>query len=698
MKMSILLIVLLSVLFFACAQQESNPLLGKFNTPFQVPPFDKIKEGHFMPAFKEGIRQAQTEIDQIVKESAAPTFENTIEALEKSGELLTQVNSVFNNLNSANTNDTLQNIAKEVSPLLSKHTDDILMNQKLFERIKAVYAQKDQLNLTPEQNRVLEKYYLNFVRGGANLDETQKEQLRKINAELSLLSLQFGENVLKEDNNFKIIIENEADLAGLPERVVIGAAETAKEQGLDGKWVFTLHKPSLIPFLQYSEKRDLREKMFKAYINRGDNNNEFDNKKILTRMANLRVEKAHLLGYPTHANLVLDEYMAKKPENVYALLEKIWTPALDKAKAEVRMLQEMIQQEGGNFKLEPWDWWFYAEKVKKAKYDLDETELRPYFQLENVRKGAFEVANKLWGLQFEELTNIPKYHPDVKSFEVKEADGTHVGILYTDYYPRPSKRGGAWMSDFRSQNKLNGKNTTPVITNVFNFSKPTGDTPALLSFEEVLTLFHEFGHGLHGLLSNCTYPLLAGTNVAWDFVELPSQVMENWAADPEVMKTYAKHYQTGEPIPDELITKITNAKHFNQGFETVEYLAACFLDMDWHTLADTTTMAANDFEKQALNRIGLIPEIIVRYRSPNFRHIFSGGYSSGYYAYIWAEVLDSDAFEAFKETNLYDQKLAAAFRKYILSAGGTEDPMVLYKKFRGAEPKIDGLLKKRGLM
>jgi len=697
MKKVSLFLIFAGLLFWACSKQGKNPFFSDYNTPFNTPPFEKIKEEHYLPAFNEGIKQQQKQIDAIANNSEVPTFKNTIEAIENSKPLLTKVRNVFYNMTSANTNDELQRIAKEVAPLLSKNRDDINLNEKLFKRVKAVYENKDKLNLSVEQNMLLEKYYKDFVRGGANLDEEKKGKLREINKELSVLTVQFGENILKENNVFELVIEKEEDLAGLPETVITGAAETAKEREHEGKWVFTLHKPSMIPFLQYSEKREFREKIFKAYINRGNNNNELDNKANSSRIATLRVEKAILLGYKTHADFVLENNMAKQPENVYELLNRLWVPALKIAKKEAKELQDMIYKEGKNFKLEAWDWWYYAEKLKKAKYDLDDEALRPYFKLENVRDGVFAVANKLYGIQFVEITDIPKYHEVVKVFEVKEADGSHIGILYTDYFPRASKRGGAWMNSFRKQSRQEGKEVTPVICNVCNFSKPTGDKPALLSFEEVTTLFHEFGHALHGLLSNSTYKKLSGTSVPRDFVELPSQIMENWASEPEALKMYAKHYETGEVIPQELIDKLKNASHFNQGFATVEYLAASFLDMDWHTLTEAKEYDALEFETNSLNKIGLIPEIVVRYRSPYFNHIFSGGYSSGYYSYIWAEVLDADAFEAFKETSLFDKKTAQAFRKNILEAGGTEDPMTLYKRFRGAEPKVEALLKRRGL-
>ena len=703
MKETFIFFICAGLLFISCSKQPvekpvgENPFFSEYNTPFKVPPFDEITEEHYLPAFKEGIVKDQKEIDAIVNNPEDPTFANSIEALDYTGDLLTKVENVFYNLLGSNTNDQMQEIAKEVAPLLSKHGDDIRLNADLFKRVKAVYDTKNELSLTPEQAQLLEKTYKVFVRGGANLGPEEQARLREINKELSLLSLKFGENILKENNAFEMVLENEEDLAGLPQSAIIGAEEAAKERGQEGKWMFTLHKPSMIPFLQYSEKRELREKIFKAYINRGNNNDELDNKTNLSKMAALRVEKANLLGYDTHADFVLENNMAKKPENVYNLLEQILKPALAKAKVEAKDLQAMIDKEGKDFKLEAWDWWLYSEKLKKAKYALDDEILRPYFKLEDVRNGAFYVANKLFGITLEERTDIPKYHEDVKVFEVKEADGSHIGILYQDYFPRASKNGGAWMNSFRKQSRKNGKEIHPVIANVFNFSKPTGDKPALITFEEALTLFHEFGHGLHGLLSNCTYNMLSGTSVPRDFVELPSQIMENWAADPEVIKTYAKHYKTGEVIPQELLDKIKKSGHFNQGFVTVEYLAACFLDMDWHTLTKAEEVDAVKFESESLNRIGLIPEIVVRYRSPYFSHIFSGGYSAGYYSYIWAEVLDADAFQAFKETSLFNPEKALALRKNIYEKGGTEDPMTLYVRFRGFEPKIDALLKKRGL-
>lgn len=678
--------------------ETNNPFFEKYDTPFNVPDFGQIKNAHFMPAFEKGIEEHTKEIEIIVDNTEEPSFDNSVVALEESGALLTKVSNVFYNFLSSVTNDTLQDLAKEAAPKLSKHRDDIVLNATLFSRIKSVYDNRDANELNPEQAKLLDEVYKKFVRGGANLGEKDQEKLRKINEELSLLSLSFGDNLLAETNAFTLVIDNEEDLAGLSGQVIASAAETAVRKEMEGKWVFTLQKPSMIPFLQYSQKKDLREIIFKAYINRGNRDNEYDNKKILTKTATLRLERARLLGYKNHADYVLEESMAKEPRKVYDFLNKIWDAALPVAKKEAEELQKIMDGEGENAQLHPWDWWYYAEKLRQQKYELDEEMLRPYFVLENVREGVFYVADRLFGLKIEERTDIPKYHEDVQVYEVKEADGSHIGILYMDFFPRDSKRGGAWMNSYRKQYRRDGEEITPVITTNFNFTKPTGDKPALLNFEEVSTLYHEFGHALHGLLSDCYYRSLSGTSVPRDFVELPSQIMENWAAEPEVMKVYAKHYETGEIIPKELIDKLKKSKHFNQGFASVEYLSASFLDMDWHTIERTAEVNVFDFEDESSENIKMIPEIIVRYRSTYFAHIFSGGYSSGYYSYIWAEVLDADAFNAFKETGLFDQETAAKFRENILEKGGTRDPMELFKMFRGAEPSIEHMLKRKGLI
>ncbi|MCF8368494.1 MAG: M3 family metallopeptidase [Bacteroidales bacterium] len=702
---NIIIIFAAGLFFISCSSNQQkemtsneNPFFSEYGTPFEVPAFDKIKSEHFLPAFEEGMKQHLAEIDAIIQNEETPDFEHTIVAKDQSGEFLTNVGSVFSNLNSAVTNEELQKIAKDVAPLLSAHRDNIALNEALFARVKAVYDNKENLNLDTEQAMLLEKTYKNFVRGGANLKGEDKERFKTINKELAVLNVQFDENLLAETNAFQLIIEKEADLAGLPGFVVDMGAADAKAAGLDGKWLYTLNKPSMIPFLQYADNRDLREKIFKGYINRCNNDNDKDNKKIASKMAALRVERANLLGYPTHAHYVLDNNMAKTPENVYALMDQVWKAALPNAKKEAIELQKVIDAESGNFKLEAWDWWYYAEKLRKAKYDLDDEQLKPYFELSNVMQGMLDVANKLWGLTFEERFDLPKPHADAHTFEVFDNDGSHQAILIMDFHPRPSKQGGAWMSSYRKQYKKDGENISPVITMVMNFSKPTGDTPSLLTFEEVSTMFHEFGHALHGMLSDCRYQMLSGTAVSRDFVELPSQIMENWAGEPEVLRTYAKHYKTGEVIPDELIAKMEASSHFNQGFATVEFTAAAYLDMNWHTLETPEEKDALAFEKEAMDKIGLIPEIVVRYWSPYFDHIFAGGYSSGYYAYQWAEVLDADAFEAFKETGLFDQETAKAYRENILEKGGTDDPMKLYKQFRGKEPSTEPMLRRKGLI
>ena len=671
-----------------------NPFFEEWKTPFSVPPFDQIKDEHFMPAFKKGMETEIKEIDAIANNTEAPTFENTLVAMEKTGELLNKVSRVFFHLNGADTSDTRKAIAKDVTPLLSKHRNSINLNEKLFQRVKAVHEHKDKLNLNLEQKKLLEETYKAFVRSGANLKPEEKEKVKKINEELSVLGLKFRNNLLAETNGFKMYIEKEEDLAGLPQPVKNAAAAAAERDGQKGKWLFTPHRPSWTPFLQYSTKRDLREKLYKGYIMRGDNNNEFDNKKIIAKIAALRVKKANIMGYKTHADFRLEVNMAKTPKNVHDFLNQIWKPALEMAKNERKTMQAMIDKEGGKFKLASWDWWYYTEKLRKQKYALDDALLKPYFQVDNVTQGAFYVANKLYGLKFVEKTDMPKYHKDVKVFEVLEADGTHLGVLYTDYFYRSSKRGGAWCGSLQSQSNIDGKKKHPIVYNVCNFPPPVGDRPSLITFEHASTLFHEFGHALHVLFNKTTYPRIA--QVPRDFVELPSQVMEHWCAHPDVLKVYAKHYKTGEVIPQDLVDKLKKSSHFNQGFITLEYMAASFLDMNWHTLTEAKEVDTNKFESDYLSKIGLIPEIISRYRSTYFAHII-GGYDAGYYAYIWAEVLDCDAFEAFKETSLFDQKTAKSFRDNVLATGGREDAMVMYKRFRGAEPKIDGLLKNRGL-
>jgi len=677
-----------------------NPFFSRsYGTEFEVPPFEKIKTSHFIPAFNEAIRQEQEEIKLISENRAEPTFQNTIMAFDRSGDMLQRVSSVFSCLRGTDNNDSLLAVAKEVTPMLTRNRDNVMMNQTLFQRIAKIYEKRAELGLNHSQLRVVEKYYSDFVRSGALLNQEQQAELRKLNEELSMLSLQFGNNLLNETNkNFSLIIDSVADLKGLPQGVIDAAAATAAANGHGGKWMFTLQKPSLIPFLQYSENRELREKLYKGYFMRGDNGNESDNKQIISKIAKLRDQKAKLLGYNNFAEYVIEVNMAQKPETVNQFLDQLWTPALAKAKKELVDLQRIATSNGAKYKLESWDWWYWAEKLKKERFNLDENELTPYFKLDNVRDGMFWVANQLYGITLERRTDLPLYNPLNEVYEVKEADGTHAGLVYFDWHPRASKQVGAWCTSFRRAINTNGVRTTPIVSIVCNFTPPSGNNPALLTWDEVTTMFHEFGHGLHGLFTNGEYKRTAGV-VARDFVELPSQIMEHWAAEPEVLKHYARHYETGEVIPDQLIEKIAKSSTFNQGFATTEYLAAAILDMKWHTSANNALLDdATAFELDALNGIGLINEIKPRYRSTYFSHIFSGGYSAGYYVYIWAEVLDSDAFDAFKETNdIFNKELAAKFREFCLADNGEDEGMVQYVKFRGQEPKIDALLRNRGL-
>lgn len=699
-NLSLFSLLCLIVMITACKKNQTsdNPFLSEYNTPFEAPPFDKIDTTHYMPAFLEGMKQQMAEIDAIVKNTEEPNFENTILAFDKSGLQLSKVSKVFYNISEADITDHIQKISKDLSPLMSKHRDDIGMNPGLFEKIKFVYNKRNEMKLDAQQLRVVEKYYKDFVRKGADLPKDKQAELRKINEELSMLSIRFGENLLAETNkNFKLVIDKKEDLAGLPESVIEGAAAAAKEQKMEGKWVFGLSKPSMIPFLQYSAKRELREKIYRGYFMRGDNSNANDNKEIVAKITSLRSQFAKLLGYKDFASYVIEENMAKTPANVDTFLDKLWKAALPVAKEEAVEMQKIIDKEKGGFKLQPWDWWYYAEKLRKEKYDLDENELKPYFSLINVRDGMFAVAKKLYGISFTRRTDIPLYHKDVETWEAKDKDGSHLGILYLDYFPRDTKRGGAWCTDFRSAGMRDGKKVTPLVSLVLNFTPPAGETPSLLSWDEVTTLFHEFGHGLHSLFAQGAYDRTAGM-VPQDYVELPSQIMENWASDPEVIKSYAKHYKTNEVIPDALIAKINNSSLFNQGFVTLEYVAASILDMDYHKVTDATNLNVNEFEKAAMGKIGLIPEILPRYRSTYFSHIFNGGYAAGYYVYLWAAVLDADAFDAFKSSgDVYNQELAAKFRKYCLAESGDDDGMIQYKKFRGKDPDVSALLKRRGL-
>lgn len=674
-----------------------NPFFDTYSTPYQVPPFHLIKNEHFKPAILEGIKKQEAEIEAIVTNKEKPTFENTVLAMENSGKLLSRVSTVFYNLNSANTNEEIQSIAKELAPKLSAHNDNINLNDALFKRVKAVWDNQKNFKLNKEQAKILENLYKNFVRSGANLSEENKKRLREINSEMAVATLKYGQNILAETNSYELVISDKNDLLGLPNELIETAANDAKAKGKTGKWVFTLSNSSVMPFLQYSSNRKLRKEIWNAYQMRANNGNDKDNNVLAIKIANLRGEKARLLGYTTHADYVLEKSMAKNPETATKLLNDLWVPALKMVKKEAEDIQKMMQKEGINEPVQPYDWRFYTEKIRIERFNLDEQEMKPFFSLEKTREGIFTVCKNLYGLQFKQLNNVPKYHEDVTVWEVSEANGTHVGILYMDFHPRASKRGGAWMTSYRNQKMENGKRIAPVVSIVCNFTKPTENAPALLTFDEVSTFFHEFGHALHGLLSNVTYESLAGTSVPRDFVELPSQIMENWASEPEVMRMYAKHYKTGEVISDALIEKMQNAGTFDQGFVTTEYLAASILDMAYHTQKTAITSDAETFEKEAMNKINLPSTIIPRYRSTYFNHIFAGGYSAGYYSYIWSGVLDTDAFEVFKINGLFNQDFAKSFRKNILEKGGTEDPMELYKTFRGAEPSVEPLLRKRGL-
>ena len=691
-KKCIFILATTCMMYSCTTQTETNPFLSEFQTEHGVPPFDKIKLEHYEPAFLKGIEEQNANIDAIVNNSEAPTFENVIVALDNSAPILDRVSAIFYNMTDAEKTPGLNELSIKIAPTLSEHSDNISLNQELFKKVNAVYQQKESLELTTEQERLLEETYKDFVRSGANLSPEKQARLREINKQLSTLGLTFSDNILNENNAFKLYIDKEEDLAGLPEWFRQSAAEEAKADGQEGKWLFTLGNASRLPFLQYSENRPLREQIYKAYINRGNNNDKNDNKKIITDIVSLRLEKAQLLGFDCYSNFVLDNTMAKNSTTVMNFLNNLWSYSLPKAKAEAADLQKIMDKEGKGEKLEAWDWWYYTEKLRKEKYNLEEDEIKPYFKLENVREGAFAVANKLYGITLTKLEGIPVYHPDVEVFEVKDADGSHMGIFYVDYFPRPGKSGGAWMSNYREQQG----DIRPLVCNVCSFTKPVGNTPSLLTIDEVETLFHEFGHALHGLLTKCNYKGISGTNVVRDFVELPSQINEHWATEPEVLKMYAKHYQTGETIPDSLIEKILNQKTFNQGFMTTELLAAAILDMNLHNLTNTKNLDVLAYEKEAMNQLNLIPEIAPRYRTTYFNHII-GGYAAGYYSYLWANVLDNDAFEAFKEHGIFDKKTADLFRYNVLEKGNSEDPMTLYKNFRGTEPQLEPMLKNRGM-
>ena len=675
-----------------------NPFLGKYTTPYGIPPFEQIKVEHYKPAFIKGMEEHKKEIDAIVNNKKTATFENTIAALDRSGELLNNVASVFYGQNSACTSDEMQAVSREISPLLSQHSDDITMNAALFKRVKYVYDHQSEEKLDKEQKKLLEETYKSFVRSGANLSADKQEQLRKLNQEISMLQLTFGQNMLAETNAFQLIIDNKDDLAGLPQNLIASAAEVAKERGLDGNWVFTLHNPSVMPFLQYSDRRELRERMYKGYISRGCQGGKNDSREVVKKLVKARLEKARLMGYEDYASMALDNRMAKTPEAVYELLDQVWKPALAKAKEELADIQEEMKKDGRDFTAEGWDWRYYADRAKRAKYAFDENELRPYLKLENVRDGLFYCANKLYGITLTQIKNVPLPHPEAQAFEVKDAKGKHIAILFMDFFPRASKRGGAWCGTYRDQTYEKGKKITPVVTIVCNFTKPAAGEPALLTADEASTMFHEFGHALHQFFQDVHYQGIS--NVPRDFVELPSQINEHWCFAPEVLKVYAKHYKTGEIMPQSLVEKMERSQKYGQGFATVEYVAASLLDMDWHVLKSVPDdLDVEDFERQTLVKRGLLSQIPPRYRTTYFNHTMGGGYTAGYYSYMWAEVLEADGFEAFKETgDIFNQDVANRFRKYVLTPGGINDAMDMYVNFRGKKPDTKPLLRNRGLL
>lgn len=676
----------------------NNPLLKKFTTPFETPPFEEIKTEHFLPAIQEAIREGKEEVGKITAKEEEPTYENTIEALERSGEMVGQVSGIFYNLNSAETNDEIQKLAREISPLLSDYSNDIMLDEKLFQRIKAVHDRKDELILSPEDKTLLEKTYKSFVRNGANLAEEKKQKLREIDKELSQLSLAFGENVLKETNNWTLEVTDEKDLSGLPDHAIEAAAELAREKGKEGSWIFTLHFPSYIPFMTYANNRKLREKMFRAYGSRAFKGDENDNQEIILKKVRLRHERANLLGYLSHADFVLEERMAESPAKVTGFLNNLLEYAKPVAQKEVEELTEYARSVNGPEKLARWDIAYYSEKLKKQKFAIDDEMLKPYFKLENVIDGVFKVAQKLYGLQFKPLGNVQVYHPDVKVFEVLDELNNHTAVFYADFFPREGKRNGAWMTSFRGQKKEKEKDIRPHVAIVCNFTKPTGSKPSLLTFNEVTTLFHEFGHALHGILADGKYESLSGTSVYWDFVELPSQVLENWVYQKESLDLFARHYETGELIPEDLIIKIRESSNFMEAYQTVRQVGLAKLDMGWHTGKATDVKNVGTYERELQKETSLLPSVDETNTSCSFSHIFQGGYSSGYYSYKWAEVLDADAFEFFQEKGIFNKDTADLFKTHVLSAGGSEHPMELYKRFRGKEPSPEALLRRTGML
>lgn len=681
----------------ACGPKKAdNPFFHESQAPYGAVEFEKISSEDFMPAFEEGFRQHKLEIDAIAECTEEPTFQNTIDPLEASGQLLARVGGVFYNLIETDADDILKETEEKIAPMSTEDQAYIYMNDKLFTRISKLYDNKTQLGLTREQEMVLDKYYRAFVNGGAKLDAKGKARLQEIDTKLSLLQMKFSDNMLDETNSYLLNVTDKSQLAGLADDQLEAAAKRAKDNGQEG-WSFNIQKPCLIPFLQQCSNRDLREQMYKAYYTRGNNNNEFDNKAIIKEILELRLEKANMLGYETFADLALSTKMAKTPEAAYGLLMQIWEAALPQAKREVAELQSIIDAEGGNFTLAAWDWWYYAEKLRKQKYDLDEAEIQPYFSLENVRKGSIAVVEKLFGIKLVKAEGLQVYNPGVETWECLDSDGSHLAYFYTDCVVRPTKRQGAWMNNFIEASDIEGRKSLPSIVNVCNFSAPTDEVPTLLSIDDARTVFHEFGHALHGMLTKAKYPSVSGTGTPTDFVELPSQIMEHWAIEPEVMKSYALHYKTGEAIPDYLIEKLQNAGHFNTGFETVELVGAALLDMEYHMQKDYSGFEDEAFEKAVADKIGMIDQIEYRYRGTFFNHIFNNGYSAGYYSYLWAEVLDCDGFQAFVENGLFDKETGMSLRKNIYEMGGSEEPMELFKRFRGAEPTPDAMLRMRGL-
>jgi len=693
----LLILSLSAMAMLSCTRQ--NPFFAEQNTPYGVPSFDKYQLKDYMPAFEEGIRRQQAEVDAIVSNTEEPTFENTVVALDRTGAMLDLVSSAFFNVLDADGNPEMDAIANEVSPKLSAMSDGIIMNEALFARIKKVYDERESLGLTPEQMRLLTETYKSFVQNGANLPADKKERLTEINQELSVLSLQFGQNVVAETNDYQLFITDESELAGLPESAKAAAKEEAEAAGRSDAWLFTPKRTSFTPVLQYCDNRELRRELLMAYTTRCNHGNEHDNKAVINRTMHLRVEKARIFGYDTPADYILADCMAHDAKTVDAFLQSVWEPSLAAAKREAAALQQMLDKDMPGEKLQPWDWWYYAEKLRREKYALDEEEIKPYFELGNVRKGAFLLAHNLYGLNFEPLEGMPVYNKEVEVFKVTDADGSLVGILYTDYFPRAGKRPGAWMNDICHQYvDADGTDHRPVIINVGNFNKPTKDNPSLLSMDDVETLFHEFGHALHGLMSKAHYRSLSGTNTPRDFVELPSQFMENYCYEPQILRTYAFHYQTGEVMPDELVAKINAAGKFNQGFVETELLSASILDMDYHEMTTTDDFDVEAFEEASMKKMQMIPEIIVRYRSTYFNHIFTTGYAAGYYSYTWSAVLDADAFAAFKETgDILNQEVARKFR-HLLEQGGTRDAKELYEEFRGKQADPQHLLRRKGFI